>query len=352
MDEIIKALTDTTITPELSNQILQLIEKHNKFIEPEAFIEDSIAKYDPTSSKYIIAKQLLKNQIEYYSMSNTETTPNIQNITFNSILQFIDTSIILDIFGVQPMSGPVGLNYHTQIKEQDGSNFGTSLSMSVIAIATEACAIKLQAKFSLEAIQDINNTHGIDIANEITRAMGHEVIIELENHALKSLLEVVETYYKLIDASLEQIVVAITETANNIATKSRRGAGNFAVIPHSLFARFLNHPTFVISEEGEFIRDAYLKKDSNFISGFGGKLTNNINIIVYTNDMHLSDQILVGFKGNRETDCGAYFSPYHYLINGGTVLDNDNMQPLMSFVSRFGLTIFEDTPKYYGLIKL
>lgn len=357
MDEIIKLLANTTITPKLTKQILDLIEDNNKINDDESFINNAISKYDPSNSKYTIAKQLLSNQIKYYELAGSENNTislDIQNLGYNAILQFIDTSIILDIFGTQPMSGPVGLIYHLQMKESDdSSNSGaTRLSMEFISMAVEAISKKMQASFSVELLQDLNAMHQPSIINEVYNAANVQLISELENYLIGELLTVVETDYKFIDASVDQILTAITITANNIAKKSKRGVGNFAVISHELFARFIGHPSFTISEDGEYIRDEYLKKESNIVNGFCGSVGGVTNIIAYTNDSILTNQILVGYKGSTTSDCGAYFAPYQYLMNGGVKLNETNMQPSMSFLSRFGLKIFEDTPKYYGLISL
>ena len=87
------------------------------------------------------------------------------------------------------MTAPVGLTYLLcyQQKNDDGEdeevNFDESehkkISLNIIGKAIEATTRKLAAGWTMEAAQDLNSMHGLDIESEMTQAIASEIQYEI-----------------------------------------------------------------------------------------------------------------------------------------------------------------------------
>jgi len=118
---------------------------------------------------------------------------------------------------------------------------GRNISVQILKQAVEAKTRKLQARWTFEAAQDAQSMHGIDVEAEIMAALAQEITAEIDQEILLSLRSLASTEFTY-DQSLVSgtatfvgdehaaLAVLINRTANLIAQRTRRGAGNYAVV--------------------------------------------------------------------------------------------------------------------------
>ena len=131
----------------------------------------------------------------------------------------------------------------TSIMEGTG---GRQISVQILKQAVEAKTRKLQARWTFEAAQDAQAMHGIDVEAEIMAALAQEITAEIDQEILLSLRSLASTEFTYNQATVSgtatfvgdehaALAVLINRVANLIAQRTRRGAGNWAVVsPASL----------------------------------------------------------------------------------------------------------------------
>jgi hypothetical protein len=207
------------------------------------------------------------------------------------IRRVMPTVIANELVGVQPMTGPVGqihtlrvryaqsltdtsaaatsvtagqeaLSHHSQLLQhtlqfQQGTatatNYtggntatmegtgGKQISVQILKQAVEARTRKLQARWTFESAQDAQAMHGIDVEAEIMAALAQEITAEIDQEILLSLRSLAATEFTYNQATVSgtatfvgdehaALAVLINRVANLIAQRTRRGAGNYAVV--------------------------------------------------------------------------------------------------------------------------
>ena len=133
----------------------------------------------------------------------------------------------------------------------------------------------------------------------------------------------------------------INRAANKIAQRTRRGAGNYAVVsPQALTVlQSASTSAFARTTEGAFEAPTNTK--------FVGTLNGAMRIYV---DSYAADgtAVLVGYKGSSETDAAAFYCPYVPLMSSGTVLDPSTFEPVVSFMTRYGYVELSNTASSLG----
>jgi hypothetical protein len=306
------------------------------------------------------------------------------------------TVIANELVGVQPMTGPVG-QIHTlrvryaqavansadsaqdttageealspfKIAEQysgagtgkadataslEGSA-GNKLSIQILKQTVEAKSRKLSARWTFEAAQDAQSQHGIDVEAEIMAALAQEITAEIDQEVLGSLESLAgtgnnENYNQAAVSGTATFVgdehaalaVLINRVANRIAQRTRRGAGNWAVVSPQMLTVLQSATTsaFARTTEGSFEAPTNTK--------FVGTLNNAMKVYVntYAGD---SAKVLVGYKGSSESDAAAFYCPYIPLMSSGVVLDPDTFEPVVSFMTRYGYVELNNTASSLG----
>ena len=135
--------------------------------------------------------------------------------------------------------------------------------------------------------------------------------------------------------------VLINKVANNIASRTRRGAGNYAVVsPFALtILQSATTSAFARTTEGAFEAPTNTK--------FVGTLNNAMRVYV---DSYAGDDtgVLVGYKGSSESDAAAFYCPYIPLMSSGVVLDPSTFEPVVSFMTRYGYVELSNTASSLG----
>ena len=264
---------------------------------------------------------------------------------------------------------------------------GRKMTMDVVSQAVEAGSRKLQAGWTIEAMQDLNAQHGLDLESEMTQALSAEIVQEIDQEIITDLIALAGTTDTFDGAGggvyggggagnyapayvgdrLANISVIINRVANEIARKTRRGAGNFIVVSPMMVSVLQSaaKSVFAPAVEGSF------KGPNNTM--LVGTLNGTIKVYSYLwnqvgagIDMGqpqtgaTNDTILIGYKGgNGETDTGYFYCPYIPLMSSGVVVNPTTFQPVVSLMTRYGKAVFNDTSTslgnsadYYGKINV
>jgi hypothetical protein len=353
-------------------------------------------------NKKAVMASTLENTRKYLSEAATAGASSAGNIaTLNRVIlpvirRVMPTVIANEIVGVQPMTGPVGqihtlrvryaettndasaANVDTTAGEEALSPFkvaeaysgslstakadntpnlegsgGKKLSIQILKQTVEARSRKLQARWTFEAAQDAQSQHGIDVEAEIMAALAQEITAEIDQEVLRSLRTLAGSASEAFDQAAVSgtatyvgdehaaLAVLINRQANKIAQRTRRGAGNFAVVsPFALtILQSATTSAFARTTEGTFEAPTNTK--------MVGTLNNAMRVYVDTYASDATD-ILVGYKGSSESDAAAFYCPYIPLMSSGVVLDPDTFEPVVSFMTRYGYVELNNTASSLG----
>jgi hypothetical protein len=377
-----------------------------------------------SEQKKAIVAPLLENQKQYITETAAQgvtaagAVSNFQKIIIPMIRRIIPGTIASELVGVQPMSGPVGLAYSLRflfsqgVEAGDAANdiamgtevFGNNsktrrfysggsadvggvetatglaastsefeafggkqLQLEILKQTVTAGSRKLQAKWSVEAMQDLSSQHGLDLEAEITSALSAEIVSEIDNEILNDLRLLAGTVETFDMASTSftgtphyvgdrfaVLGVLINKVAMEIARKTRRGAANFIVVS-PLVASVLQSASkavFAPAVQGSFEGPNNTK--------LIGTLNGSIKVYTYIYHDQGTEPIVLGYKGgNGEMDTGYFYCPYIPLMSSNVVIDPTTYNPQVSLMTRYGKATFVDTATslgnssdYYGRINV
>jgi hypothetical protein len=339
----------------------------------------------------------LENTRKYLSESATAGATSAGNVaTLNRVIlpvirRVMPTVIANELVGVQPMTGPVGQIHTLRVRYSDtgdnvtageealspfkiaaaysGNNTdatpkanstaalegtaGKRMSIQILKQTVEAKTRKLSARWTFESAQDAQAQQGIDIEAEIMAALAQEITAEIDQEVLASLRSLAGTATQTYDQATVSgtatfvgdehaaLAVQINRVANLIAQRTRRGAGNFAVVsPFALtILQSATTSAFARTTEGTFEAPTNTK--------FVGTLNSAMKIYV---DGYAADStgVLVGYKGSSESDAAAFYCPYIPLMSSGVVLDPSTFEPVVSFMTRYGYVELTNTASSLG----
>ena len=311
------------------------------------------------------------------------------------IRRVMPTVIANEIIGVQPMTGPVAQIHTLRVRYADnmtdssayatsanagdealspfkiavaysGSNTtgqatstaslegiaGNRINVQILKQVVEAKTRKLSARWTFEAAQDAQSMHGLDVEAEIMAALAQEITVEIDQEILGSLRALAATDYTFDQSAVSgtatfvgdehaALAVLINRTANLIAQRTRRGAGNWCVVsPASLTVlQSATTSAFARTTEGTFEAPTNTK----FVGTLNGAMRVFVNS--YSPD---TQPVLVGYKGSSETDAAAFYCPYIPLMSSGVVLDPSTFEPVVSFMTRYGYIELTNTASSFG----
>ena len=338
----------------------------------------------------------LENTRKYLSESATAGATSAGNVaTLNRVIlpvirRVMPTVIANELVGVQPMTGPVGQIHTLRVRYSEAGEFaagtealspfqiaqgysansssatagaaataalegvaGKKMSIQILKQTVEAKTRKLSARWTFEAAQDAQAQQGIDIEAEIMAALAQEITAEIDQEVLGSLYTLAGTAVEAFDQAAVSgtatfvgdehaaLAVLINRTANRIAQRTRRGAGNWAVVsPQALtILQSATTSAFARTTEGTFEAPTNTK--------FVGTLNSAMKVYVNTYAADTQD-VLVGYKGSSESDAAAFYCPYIPLMSSGVVLDPATFEPVVSFMTRYGYVELTNTASSLG----
>lgn len=231
---------------------------------------------------------------------------------------------------------------------------GHAMKLEMLKQTVEAKTRRLSARWTVEAQTDASNMYGVDIEEELLQTVAQEITVEIDQGILRSLrmLPPTPTAANTFDQSavsgqatsvvdeFAALAVLIGRQANQIATRTRRNKGNWAVLsPTALtILEAARASALARTTEGNF------EAPSN--NKFVGTLNNYLKLYV---DTYADDDtpILIGYKGS-ETDAPTYYCPYVPLTTHGVVTDPATFELVTSFYTRYGYIEFLNTATSLG----
>ncbi len=349
-------------------------------------------------NKRSVMATTLENTRKYLAESATAGATSAGNVaTLNRVIlpvirRVMPTVIANELVGVQPMTGPVGQIHTLRVRYADDFNStsgtdvtagdealspfkiaegysgaandkaaataalegvaGKRMSIQILKQTVEAKTRKLSARWTFEAAQDAQAQQGIDIEAEIMAALAQEITAEIDQEVLASLSSLAGTAALTYDQAAVSgtatfvgdehaaLAVQINRVANLIAQRTRRGAGNWAVVSPTVLTLLQSATTsaFARTTEGTFEAPTNTK--------FVGTL--NSAMKVYVNGYATSDDVIIGYKGTSESDAAAFYCPYIPLMSSGVVLDPATFEPVVSFMTRYGYVELTNTASSLG----
>ncbi|CAB4164067.1 capsid vertex protein [uncultured Caudovirales phage] len=259
---------------------------------------------------------------------------------------------IATAYSTVPQATATATNYTGAATATLEGNGGKQISVQILKQAVEAKTRKLQARWTFESAQDAQAMHGIDVEAEIMAALAQEITAEIDQEVLLSLRTLAATEFTYNQATVSgtatfvgdehaALAVLINRTANLIAQRTRRGAGNWAVVSSAALTVLQSATTsaFARTTEGTFEAPTNTK--------FVGTLNGAMRVFV---DSYASDTqaVLVGYKGSSEADAAAFYCPYIPLMSSGVVLDPTTFEPVVSFMTRYGYIELTNTASSFG----
>jgi len=355
-------------------------------------------------TKRSVMASTLENTRKYLAESASTGATSAGNVaTLNRVIlpvirRVMPTVIANELVGVQPMTGPVGQIHTLRVRYSDSvsgdygaaageealspfkiaENYSSStaagagaaapgaastaslegaagkrLSIQILKQTVEAKTRKLSARWTFEAAQDAQAQQGIDIEAEIMAALAQEITAEIDQEIIASLTTLAGTQNRqqynqatvsgtatFVGDEHAALAVMINRVANTIAQRTRRGAGNWAVVSPTALTILQSATTsaFARTTEGTFEAPTNTK--------FVGTLNNAMK--VYVNTYAQNDTIVVGYKGANESDAAAFYCPYIPLMSSGVVLDPATFEPVVSFMTRYGYVELSNTASSLG----
>lgn len=339
----------------------------------------------------------LENTRKYINESASAGATSAGNVaTLNRVIlpvirRVMPTVIANELVGVQPMTGPVGQIHTLRVRYAEASSGtttttageealspfkiaeaysgdnsttkagttaalegtgGKKLSIQILKQTVEAKSRKLSANWTFEAAQDAQAQQGIDIEAEIMAALAQEITAEIDQEIIGSLYSLAGSAFNTYDQQgvsgtatfvgdeHAALAVLINRAANAIAQRTRRGAGNYAVVSPTALTILQSATTsaFARTTEGTFEAPT-----NNKLVG-----TLNSSMKVYVNTYSSTDDVLVGYKGSSEADAPAFYCPYIPLMSSGVVLNPTTFEPTVSFLTRYGYVELSNTASSLG----
>ena len=285
-----------------------------------------------------------------YAQSLTDSSAAATSVTAGQ--EALSPFTIATAYSTVPQGTSTATAYtggNTAVMEGTG---GKQISVQILKQAVEAKTRKLQARWTFESAQDAQAMHGIDVEAEIMAALAQEITAEIDQEILLSLRSLASTEFTYNQATVSgtatfvgdehaALAVLINRVANLIAQRTRRGAGNYAVVSSAALTVLQSATTsaFARTTEGTFEAPTNTK--------FVGTLNGSMRVFV---DSYASDTtaVLVGYKGSSEADAPAFYCPYIPLMSSGVVLDPTTFEPVVSFMTRYGYIELTNTASSFG----
>lgn len=252
---------------------------------------------------------------------------------------------------------------------------GKAMRLSVLKQTITAGSRKLQARWTMEAAQDLNAQHGLDLENEMTAALSAQIAHEIDNEVLTDLLQLASTVSTYDFAAptpgfapnylgdrFAHLGILVNKMANEIGAKTRRGPANWLVGGHLITSMLQSASKSVFAPA----------VSGTFSDPTGNKLVGTLNgqLRVYSYNWGLQDawslasppvapgtnamgpdgeDVLMGFKGGAsELDSGYFYCPYVPLMSTGVLMDANTFMPAVSLSTRYGKATFTNALSSLG----
>jgi hypothetical protein len=337
-----------------------------------AFAQDADVAGGPTVNDIVAGDEVFANNAKmkrFYSTATSGTTgyppalvPPGESNGFAVPDPFVANNNPPDGLAPEPLANVSG-NY-------EGFG-GRSMRLSVLKQTITAGSRKLQARWTMEAAQDLSAQHGLDLESELTAALSAQIAHEIDNEILTDLAALAGTVGTFdftaatpggpyapnyLGDRYAHLGVLINRLANEVGAKTRRGPANWLVGSHLIVSTLqsASKSVFAPAVSGTFAdptgnRLVGTMNGQIKVYSYNWGITDNWSIssppgVGFTNATSVDGEtVILGFKGgSSELDSGYFYCPYIPLMSTGVVVDANTFMPAVSLMTRYGKATFNN----------
>lgn len=241
---------------------------------------------------------------------------------------------------------------------------GRQMSLELVRQSVTAGTRRLQAKWTLEAQEDLQNQHDISLQTEITAGLSSAILSDLDREIIDDLQALAGTVatYDMTQVTGQATYVGdkhaalgtlVLYVSNEIARKTRKAGATFAVVSGQIASvlQSASKSVFAPAVKGDF--------DAPNGTRLVGVLNGTIKIYTYVYHDQGSEPIVLGYKGNDNADAGYFYCPYVALQASNVITDPTTYNEQISLRTRYGKATFTQTSTslgnsadYYGRIEV
>ena len=217
---------------------------------------------------------------------------------------------------------------------------------------------KLGSEWTPEDAEDLEAMQGIDLETELTNVISYQLGAEIDQQIKESMIYAAWADSKVIDVSkldgLDQMgriaamLTFVTREANEIAIKTRRGAGNFVLASTTVCSCLQQLCTSKLVSDGKTMPSV----PASAIGAMTKEgLINDGRQLLVRDTNTFGSYALVGYKGTQAGDAGIVYCPYIPVTLYKAVKPENGLN-VIGARTRYGLVDNPfDSKNYYQLIK-
>lgn len=217
---------------------------------------------------------------------------------------------------------------------------------------------KLGSEWTPEDAEDLEAMQGIDLETELTNVISYQLGAEIDQQIKESMIYAAWQGSKIIDVSkldgLDQMgriaamLTFVTREANEIAIKTRRGAGNFVLASTTVCSCLQQLGTSKLVSDGKTMPSV----PASAIGAMTKEgLINDGRQLLVRDTNTFGSYALVGYKGTQAGDAGIVYCPY-IPVTLYKAIKPENGLNVIGARTRYGLVDNPfDSKNYYQLIK-
>ena len=217
---------------------------------------------------------------------------------------------------------------------------------------------KLGSEWTPEDAEDLEAMQGIDLETELTNVISYQLGAEIDQQIKESMLFAAWNQSKVIDVSkldgLDQMgriaamLTFVTREANEIAIKTRRGAGNFVLASTTVCSCLQQLGTSKLVSDGKTMPSV----PASAIGAMTKEgLINDGRQLLVRDTNTFGSYALVGYKGTQTGDAGIIYCPY-IPVTLYKAIKPENGLSVIGARTRYGLVDNPyDAENFYSLIK-
>jgi len=271
-----------------------------------------------------------------------EPKPDFDKTLITIQLEALNRMRSFDLVGFQPARGPVCKVYNLQWKSDNTDP--DAMVLSVVDGIVRAERNPLEIQWPIETVMDELTKFGAEFVKEFEEASIDELALECDRNVVSDIKTVATKLISQKIGDWQTLVVTLYRMSNDIAQRSRRGSGNWAILPFDLVAMLQESPNYLHfpEENGSGLR-------------LMGELLHSPDaehgIKIYSDILQDDNTILVGYKGISEIDAGYIYSPYIMTVPLGIQTDTATFKPVQKFANRSG-AYMHNPENYYTSIQV
>lgn len=217
---------------------------------------------------------------------------------------------------------------------------------------------KLGSEWTPEDAEDLEAMQGLDLETEMVNLISYQIGAEIDQQIKESMIRAAWNESRVIDVSaldgLDQMgriaamLTFVTKEANEIAIKSRRGAGNFVLASTTVCSCLQQLGTTKLVSDGKSMPSV----PASAVGAMTKEgLINDGRQLLVRDTNTFGSYALVGYKGTHAGDSGIIYCPY-VPVTLYKAVKPENGLSVVGARTRYGLVDNPyDAENFYSLIK-